>query len=339
MKKIISIIMVAALMLSLAACNTDNLAEYKKAFDKTDQISKGQVSGEFSTIMDINTDNLTPEEIKDLNYVKDMNGNFSAVYDDSLEKGIYRNYISMGGLGFDFDVYLNGDKIFMKIPVAGKYLDLTELISSAEVAQINEEAFDKPIISEETMKHISQKWVGLMNEEDVFKGKDIILTTPDGEVKTKEYTITLSSDQIRTLANESLDAFSKDESLRSFYNEYMASMNENEATKSLKSFDEAIKTLRDSIENYDVESFKYTALVDIDGYIVNEIVTVSLKSTEESNIIKGVSFDLNIKNWDINKEQVFDFPELTEDNTINADDMKDMEEMPDLMESIFSNKN
>lgn len=333
MKKIISIIMAAALMLSLAACNTDNLAEYKKSMDKTDQIVKGQVLGEFSTIMDINTDNLTAEEIKDLNYVKDMKGSFSAMYDDSLEKGIYRNYVSMGGLGFDFDVYLNGDEIFMKLPVAGKYLDLTELTSSKEIEELNEEAFDKPIISEETKKLISEKWVGLMKEEDVFKGKDIILTTPDGEVKTTEYTITLGSDQIRTLANESLDAFSEDESLRNFYDEYMASTDEIENTKS---FDEVIKTLRDSIEDYDVESFKYTALVDIDGYIVNEIISVSMKSTDESFLIKGMSFNLNIKNWDINKEQTFDFPVLTEENTIRTDDM---EEMPDLMEDIFSNEN
>lgn len=336
MKKIISIIMAAALMLSLAACNTDNLAEYKKAMDKTEQIMKGQVSGEFSTIMDINTDNLTPEEIKSLNYVKDMKGSFSAMYDDSLEKGIYRNYVSMGGLGFDFDVYLNGDDIFMKLPVAGKYLDLTQLISSAEVAQINEEDFNKQIISEETMKHISEKWVSLLKEEDVFKGKETILTTPDGEVKTTEYTITLSSDQIRTLANESLDAFSRDESLRSFYNEYMASANVNQTTKSINSFDEVIKTLRDNIDDYNVENFKYTALVDIDGYIVNEVIAVSLKSTDESMLIKGMSFNLNIKNWDINKDQTFDFPVLTEENTIRTDDM---EEMPDLMEDLFSNKN
>lgn len=328
MKKIIIILLAAILALSLAACNTDNLAEYKKALDKTDQITKGQFSADFTSKMDYNTDNMTAEEIKDINYFKDMNGSFNAVFDDEAEKIILRNYMNLGGLGLDFDMYINGEEMVMKLPVVGKYIELNEMQNSASFTQ---QPNNQAIISDETMKSIADKWVGLMKEEDVFKGKDIILTTPDGEVKTTEYTITLSDEQIRTLVKESLEVAEKDTTLKQFYDKYVVININEEGFK----FEEMIKSLKDNIENYNIESFKYTALVDIDGYIVNENITFAIKSIKADLFLRGVEYNLDMKNWDINKNQNFVFPELTEDNTLDTDNM---EEMPDLMEDLFKSK-
>lgn len=328
MKKIMIILLAAIFALSLAACNTDNLAEYKKALDKTDQITKGQFSADFTSKMDYNTDNMTAEEIKDINYFKDMNGSLNAVFDDEVEKIILRNYMNFGGLGLDFEMYINGEEMVMKLPVVGKYIKLDEMQSSAN---FNEETYNAAIISDETMKAIADKWVGLMKNDDVFKGKDIILTTPDGEVKTTEYTITLSDEQIRTLVKESLEIAEKDTTLKQFYDKYVVININEEGFK----FEEMIKSLKDNIENYNIESFKYTALVDIDGYIVNENITFAIKSIKADLFLRGVEYNLDMKNWDINKNQNFVFPELTEDNTLDTDNM---EEMPDLMEDLFKSK-
>lgn len=328
MKKLLSILLIAMLVLSLAACNTDNLAEYKKALEKTDQITKGQLSADLSMVMDYNTDDLTAEEIKELNYFKDMSGSFNVVYDDEAEKTILRNYMNFGGLGFDFNMYINGEEVIMKLPVVGKYLKMNELNS----VNIDEEAYDQKIISQETLEAITEKWIGLMKEDDVFKGKDIILTTPDGEVKTTEYTITLSDEQIRTLVKESAAIAAKDETLKQFYDDNVSiKVDEEEIT-----FDEMIESIEKNIENYKAENFKYTALVDIDGYIVSENISYSIKSTKPDLILRGMDYNLDIKTWDINKEQIFDFPVLTDENTIKTDNM---EELPDLMKDLFENKN
>ena len=198
----------------LTSCNTTNLAEYKKAAEKTEQISKGQTAGEYSMTTEINPDGLTAEEIKELNYIKDMNGSFSVVFDDDAEKTIIRSYMNFGGLGYDFEVYANGEEVSIKLPVVGKYLRIDE-----EMISEGEEYYDKgnQIISEESMKEFAKMWINLMNEEDVFKGKNIVLTTPDGEVKTTEYTIKLSDEQIKTLLREGVQILSKDEALRLFY--------------------------------------------------------------------------------------------------------------------------
>lgn len=326
-KKMILILFTILLTLSLAGCNTDSLGEYKKASEKTGDIKKGQTSGEYNLILDIDTEGMAAEEIKELNYYKDMKGTFNVSYDDTLKKGIYRNYINFGGLGFDFDLYKNGDEIFMKLPVVGKYVKLDELGTYRNTEQ-NEST--ESIISKESKEAIAKKWVSLMKKEDVFKGKDIILTTPDGEVKTTEYTIKLNDEQIKKLFADSMDVVSKDENLKDFYQK----MQNNIDSLKDKTFEESIADIKDGIKYYKVESFSYVAYVDIDGYIVNQRFELKLNvNNEEQKNLLGMSYSLDIKNWDINKEQNFNFPILTDDNTLKIDNMN--ESMPIMIEDMF----
>ena len=327
------------LMMFITACNTNNLVEYKKASEKTDQIVKGQTAGEFITTTEINQDGLTAEEIKELNYIKDMNGSFSVVFDDEAEKSIIRSYMNFGGLGYDFEVYINKEEVSIKLPVIGKYLRIDEDMMSEGEKYYDSE---NQIISEETKKEFTKSWLSLMNDEDVFKGKNIVLTTPDGEVKTTEYTIKLSDGQIKTLLSDSAEILSKDESLKSFYEKNISASIEKaeddleQKTGNLeqKTFEEFLNDIVSSAEKFKVENFSYTAHVDIDGYIVNEIIDISLKAIDaEKEGIIGANYKLDIKSWDINKDQKFEFPVLTDKNTIKPEEMKD--NMPDAMKDFF----
>lgn len=326
MKRLLFAALALMLVISLSACNTSSLEEYKQASEKTDQITRGKVSGEFATKIELNTENMTAEEIKELNYYKDMKGSFNVSYDDEAGKSIFRNYLNMGGLGFDFEVFINGEEMFMKLPVVGKYMKLNEVEANVNVEE-NEE-----IISEETIDFITQKWISLMNDDDVFKGKDIVLTTPDGEVKTTEYVIKLNDQQIKTLVKESTDILSRDEKLKSFYRKYIEKSSEE---SNVKYFESILAELKTGIDNYNIESFIYTAYVDIDGYIVNETFEISAAviDPEEKNL-KAISYKLNLNNFDINKEQYFDFPVLSNDNTLSVDEMD--ESMPDMMKDLFN---
>lgn len=330
MKKVLAVLLAAMLALSLAACNTDNLEEYKEAVKKTEQVEKGQFSAEFSMNMDYNTDGMTAEEIKRLSYFRDMKGNFNAVYDGEVKKAALHNYMSLGGLGFDFDMYVNGEEMFMKLPVIGKFIRVNEIYNQADI-DTGKEPHVQAVISDESKKAIADKWIGLMKNDDVFKSRNIILTTPDGEVKTSEYTITLSDEQIRNLVKECMEIAAKDEALKEFYNNYVIiKLDEEKIT-----FEKMLESMSNNIGNYSIENFKYTALVDIDGYIVNENIIFAIKALKPDLVLKGMDWNFNVKTWDINKKQEFDFPVLTEENTIHADNM---EEMPDLMKDIFENK-
>jgi len=328
-KKVLVLMLTLILIFSLAGCNTDSLKEYKMAAEKTEQVEKGQSSGEFTLTMDFNTEGMSLEEIKELNYYKDVEGSFNVTFDNNLEKGIYRNYLNLGGLGFDYDVYCNGDEIFMKIPIMGKYMRLNPVITSLDLKENNGKNED--IISEETVKTLSANWLSLMNKEDVFKGKNIVITTPDGEVKSTEYTIKLSDEQIKKLFNDSIDSVYKDENFKEFYKKIQKSIEPLED----KTLEGLYADVEECISNYKVENFSYIAYVDIDGYIVNEKIQLDLSvdSKDESSLV-GLSYSLDINNWDFNKEQSFEFPILTDDNTVTTDDMDENDSF--MIEDMFN---
>jgi len=330
MKKLL--IALSAIMLvisfSLAGCIPDSLGEYKKAAEKTEQIKRGRTTGEFLTEMTFNTEGMTEEQIKELNYFRNMKGSFDVVYDDEAKKGIFRNYLNLGGLGFDFDMFFNGEEAYMKLPVIGKYIRLNELGTPVQKGGKQE------LVSAGTFEAISEKWLGMLRKEDVFQGKNIVLTTPDGEVKTTEYTIKLRDDQIKDLAAYSLELFSKDEKLKENFDELIR---KNSEYMKDSSFEKLLSDMKESLDSYTVEDFSYTAYVDIDGYIVNEMIKVAVKiNGDEETKVTGVKYSLDIKNWDINREQQFAFPQLNESNTLDKDAMD--ENMPSMFEDLFKNK-
>lgn len=331
MKKSIIAILALLLIAALIGCSFDSLEGYKNAVKKTDQIKKGRTEGEFSLVMDFNTEEMTEEQIKELNYVRNMKGSFNVAYDDELEKGIFRNYLNMGGLGFDLDLFMNGEEMFIKLPVVGRYMRLSEM-KEYMINTPEEEDFE--FVDRETQDAINSKWLGLLKKEDIFKGKAIVLTTPDGEVKTTEYTIILNDEQIKDLTMYSMDMLSKDEKLKESYEKYIS-----KNIESLKntSSEELFSDMKESLKNYTVEGFEYTAYVDIDGYIVNEMVEITLEvDSAEPGAVTRLSYELDIKNWDINKEQVFEFPELTDENTVDMDNME--QNMPFKIEVLFNKK-
>ncbi|MDD3169615.1 MAG: hypothetical protein PHC91_09195, partial [Eubacteriales bacterium] len=66
MKKIFAGMMVVLFTaLTVTGCGNNSLADYKKAVDKTEQITKGQSFGDFSVTMDFNTEGMTPEGINE----------------------------------------------------------------------------------------------------------------------------------------------------------------------------------------------------------------------------------------------------------------------------------
>lgn len=330
-RKFAFMIVMLLTVLTVTSCGNNGLADYKKAVDKTDQIERGQSSSEFSLSMDLNTEGMTQEEINELNYYKDITGNFQTVFDSSTNQTISRNYLNLGGLGFDFDLYKNGDEMFVKLPIIGKYMKMDDIMKKAG-EEVNTEKKTE-LISEDSLDALTKEWVGVMKEENVFRGKDIVLTTPDGEVKTTIYTITLNDDQIKILARNSIDVLAKDEKLKSNF-ESMIEKNMDQSKK--VSYEEFFSNIKEQMEKDTIESFQYTAYVDIDGYIVNETIDVKVKREAlEKGEPKEITYKMELKNWDINKKQKLEFPVLTEDNTMKTDNLD--ETMPSLFEGLFEN--
>ncbi len=329
MKRRIALALALLLVMLTAAGCGNSLEDYKNAVEKTGQIAKGQASGEFSMSMDFNTEGMTPQEISELNYYKDMTGSFRIVFDKSKEQEIYRNYLNMGGLGFDFELYKNGDEMFIKLPIVGKYMKIEDLVKRAE-----QSPGEPPrMISEESAEALSKEWTDILTAENVFKGEDIVLSTPDGEVKTTVYTITLNETQLAELKEDVRTILSEDEYLRENFDAMIKEMTER-AEAETGSPGVTAGEVWNQIFMDTVENFQYTAYVDIDGYIVDETIEFGAKhAAAEKGEPTAYRFALDIKKWDINKSQEFEFPELTEENTLKAGELD--ENMPSLFKDLF----
>jgi len=130
-----------------------------------------------------------------------------------------------------------------------------------------------------------------------------------------------------------MDMLSNDKKLKESYEKYVK---KNVDQLKDTSIAKLISNLKESIKEYTVENFSYTAYVDIDGYIVNEMIQVSLSvDKNKSSVVKGFEYKLDIKNWDINKDQEIDFPVLTEENTLDMDEMD--QNMPFVIEDMLNN--
>jgi hypothetical protein len=265
-----------------------------------------------------------------------MSGSFRFAFDESRNQGIYRNYLNLGGLGFDLDIYQNGEELYARLPIIGKYIKMNDLLEKTREIKANGESGEPPskMISDKTLEAIKGAWVGMLQEKDVFKGKDIVLTTPDGEVKTTVYTITLSDSQFKAFEEKAINILSEDENLRSSFKE-LKGRYRNHADGA--DYNEFVSKIKEYIMKDTLGSFRYTAYVDIDGYIVNETIEMTIeRDAKETGEPESIDFNLEIKNWDINKDQTLEFPELTEENTLKAEDLD--QTMPSSFKDLFSIK-
>lgn len=333
MKKLRLIAVFILLAVVLASCSINSLESYKKAVEKTETIKKGQATSEVKMTMDFNTTGMTEEQVKKLNYFKNVEGTFNVAYDEDAGKMIARNYFNMGGLGFDMDFYKNGDESFAKMPVVGKYIRLNDLMDQAEGRQQTGKG-ESELISKGTLDSLGMTWLNLLKQENVLKGKQIIQTTPDGEVKATQYTMKLADEQIKALISEWTDTLSKDEKLKeTFESNFRKNIKDLESV----SYEKLFADIKESLKSYRVEDFQYDAYVDIDGYIVNETIGFSIKfEGTKPGGMTGMNYLLETKNWNINKEQKFEFPVLTEENTLDADKLD--QSMPSAFEDFFKKK-
>lgn len=317
MKKTIILVLLISLICGLVGCNKNDLAVYNEAIKKTDAIKKGQMSCDINIENEIDEEEMTVEELKNVSYIKKIRAVISTKYDWEKDKLISNNYLNLGGVGYDSILYINGENIFFKIPFLGKYIDLSNIQNKNQ----------KSPITKETMKRISEKWLEILGEKDVASGEKILLTTDDGEVKAKQFTINLKDEQLREFINYALDTLEEDERFSNFVKDVIISSSDDVKEFNAKSFLDSLKEVVNNSENL---SFKYDAFIDIDNYKIEENIGISLEPQQGE--IKKQQINIVTKHWNIEKEQKFEFPSLTKENTIKGDDMNS--EMPIIIDEL-----
>lgn len=311
MKKVLLSFLIIILAFSIIGCSKNDLKAYNNATLKTSNIKKGQKSFEMKIDNELCEDGLTDKELKELNNFKSMNMNSYISYDLNMKKAMGINYTQLGGLGLDSIIYMDGDDQYLQLSTYWKYLILNEDVDT-----------DNPI-EKSTVDRIKSKWIEILNEEDVFSGEKILLSTEDGEVKAREYTIKLNEGQLKEFLNFVLDVLEEDTKFNEFSKQMVIGIGEELADKDKEDIiGSLIKNLRISIEDSKDLSFKYKSFIDIDDYIVEENIDFILnKETKKKGDLEKISANIVVKNWDIEKDQDLEFPEITPENSSRIEDV------------------
>lgn len=328
MKRRLLILLSIILIVTLIGCQKNDFEDYIQSIKKTSEIRKGQQSMDIKINMDFDTEGLSSEEIKDINYFKNFESQFNLIYDDEADKTIARNYYNFGGIGFDTTFYDNGEKRFIKMPIIGKYLVLDEVFMDNYSKDTDEK---NKYISEQTIEELKNKWLTTIKKDDVFVSKASFMTTPNGEVKVTKYTVNLTGEQFKNLLSKSTDILQKDEILKETVEEYI---NKGRKKHKISDVDKLLNNFKESLKESEIKNLSYVAYIDIDGYIVKEEIKFDIKFVgNKLDKINGFEYYLDINRWDIEKNQEFEFPELTKENTLAPDEIE--QGVPFMFENIF----
>ncbi|MGF7059382.1 hypothetical protein [Brassicibacter mesophilus] len=327
-KNVLIISTLVLLVFVLSACGTEALQTYKDAVKNTNEIKQGQMSFELAIENEYNTEGLSVDAIRQLNYFKEIESKTSVVFKEESKdtKIMSRNYFNFGGMGFDSAFYKNEDTAFIKMPILGKYVVLDGFNR-----EFNSKENQNDDMMENAIDEIKNKWIKILNRKDVVSGNKTLLTTEDGEIKVTQFSINLTGEQIKQLINESLDIIVNNKGVNEIANE----VTDEEGNK--LEVEKFINDLKDKMNDITIRDFKYTGYIDIDGYIIQEdIELIADFDNAESGEVLSTDLKMQMKHWNIEKEQKFEFPELTKDNTLDQESFD--QGMPFMFDDLI-NKN
>lgn len=322
MKKIILLLTAILIMISTIGCTESDLENYKSAMDKTDNMSKGTVQIEMSSKMDFNTEGLDDEIIKSIEKFKEWSMTIRSRFDKGLGKGIDEGYVVAGGLGYDFNIYELEEKIYIE-PL---FINLKD----KRFIEINPNEFSTDTEdSEDLFKVFSYKWSEILKEDNVMKGEKVLITTDDGEVKSREFTISLNDEQLKELLIFIIEYMEQNDEYKDIFDEMVTYSEDIELTEEEKDkvYVEIMNVMKEFITDADELNLFYKAYIDIDNYVVKEDITFNFKNgSKNSGELQSIIYDMVIQYENIEKEQNIEFenPELS--NTIKLEDI-DWEEL------------
>lgn len=293
-KKYLKLFIVLLVFILVIGCSDQSYEEYQNAVEKTENLESGKYTIEIEYQTNYNAEELTVEEFKELSNYSSIKFSGTNVFNQLEDQMHFYGNLESGSLGLDLEYYQQDDKEYIKIPILGKYIDLNDLNmeSITEGISFNGNETMEMNFNEEVFEEIGNLWTEAIQTENVFKGEKSFLETPDGDVKVTEYTIDFSDELLKELMKET--------------------------TVILELSDEV-----ELMDQFTINTFNYTAYVDIDGFIIKEEFLIDYSIMDIVAVDSGY-FRFDITNYDINKEQNIEMPEIKDTMILDLNQMDEL---------------
>lgn len=314
MKKIFIVLLAVSLSLTLTACGKSDLENYLVAMAKTENMIKASES----MSMDLETKFDTEESPNQTSF--SLEGSF----DKEVGKSMHRGYLNFANLGYDFNIYEIEGSYYLE-PFFINLKDKSYVELSREDFSLDENQSIKDLL-----KKINGKWLEIINEENVMKGERVLITTDAGEVKSREFTITLNEHQLKEFIFYAIDLFEDNEIYMDLLEEitYLDDEEDRLTEEEKKElYKEMFYEAKNFIENTEDLNLFYKAYIDMDNYVVQEDLKFNIGS-EDASSKELISLGLTMTNryWNIEKDQDFNFDIAPEDKSIRLEEL-DLEEI------------
>lgn len=316
MKKKILLLLALSLIFGLVGCSKSTIEEYSNAVKKTAELKKGETIIDATIKNEFDTTKLTEQGKMLLGLFEDISLSINTKKDLDQEKEVSEITIGIAGTSMDFNLYFFGDKSYMEFinPILSdkKYIEFED----EDIIKIDQDKAPSGL-SEGTLEKIREKWLEMVNSENIFKGENILISTDAGEVKAREYRIDLNNEQIIELANYTIDTILENKDFERNL--------EGGSILELLQLKHNLNILKERLKTATDLGFNYKAYIDKDGYIVEEKLGFIYASDKTYGLPIKKS-EINISSHMTNTAPEFHIEEPNENNTINIKDI-DFEKM------------
>ncbi|MDK9711337.1 hypothetical protein [Acidaminobacter sp.] len=202
------LVLILAMVLTAAGCSGGAYDKLMKAEAKTDAAVTGVTTTRITLENNFDTASLTAEELKMANYMKKVTYEGRLRFDHGLGEMASDLYLSMGGIGFDAELYSFGGETYVKLPVMKKYMNVKDLMK-VEGAQAAAEA-QGDFLSETALEKLGDIWSSVATPDNVKKTGSALLRTDSGDLKTTRYTVEVDPEVVQAALIESARVITED---------------------------------------------------------------------------------------------------------------------------------
>lgn len=335
MKKKVAVLIIISLVLAAWASGCSSKRDYEvymEAAERTENVARGKSEMVMNMKLKFNREGLSKDVYEGLEMFEDMTFELRSEYDKDREESLNKIFIKTKDTGFDAKVYTKGDVGYVITPLIPKIVVIKgEEFVHPDLAPGDVE--DMPKLSEESLEAIKKVWKPLHSDDNVSALERIVMDTPGGSVKATRYEVNMTDEQLKPAIKKTMEIILKDSAFMEGVDDMMRSAVEEYAKDHADieefpledfSFEEMFRASMDAIESSTVKTFSKTAFIDRDNCIIEERVVIDiLYHFTEGGTPQSFSMEMTEKNWDLNRKQEIYFPEVTAENSITLEELKE----------------
>lgn len=334
MRKKVAVLIVLSIVLAAwtIGCKAKSDYEtYMKAQERTEAAARGKSEMKMDMRITFNKEGLDKDVSDALDIFEDMAFELRREYDNDKTESLNKIFMKVKDTGIDVKVYVKDETAYIITPLIPKIVVLKgEGLIPGDFAETDFE--NPPQLSKDSIDAILKVWKSLYDNENVAALEKIVLDTPEGSVKATKYMLSLTDSDLKPAIRKTIEiilndsVFIKDleDMMQSAMSQQKDILSEEGIWQEGFSFREILKSNMDAMEDSTIKTFNQVAYIDRDNYIIEERLKMDmLYHFTQKGAPRAFGMEMTIKNWDINKGQDIYFPDVTPDNSITLEELKE----------------